>query len=204
VAKNDILTYEEAMQLFDYNPESGIITWKIDNHKARIGNIAGYLHSYGYIQIMVGHREYRAHRLAWLLMYKVWPSKNIDHINGIRDDNRIFNLRDVSQRENSCNRKEHREGKRPGYFYNQWEKRWDARIFYAHKLKRLGVYDTEDQAAHAYEVALQETLEGKEPGFYQPKNKYRFINRIPRNQKSNYGKLSHKPEIQQFYGRVEN
>ncbi len=50
-------------------------------------------------------KDYNAHRLAWLYMYGVWPEKLVDHINGRRDDNRIGNLRELSNTENQQNRR---------------------------------------------------------------------------------------------------
>lgn len=54
----------------------------------------------GYLCGGILGKKYRAHRIIWLLHYRKWPSEVIDHINGNTSDNRIVNLRDVSQAEN--------------------------------------------------------------------------------------------------------
>ena len=48
-------------------------------------------------------RQYLQHRVAWALHYGEWPASFIDHINHIRDDNRIHNLRVVTRAENNSN-----------------------------------------------------------------------------------------------------
>ena len=48
-------------------------------------------------------KAYRKHRVCWAIYHRAWPENQIDHINGDRSDNRIQNLRDVSNRENSIN-----------------------------------------------------------------------------------------------------
>ena len=56
--------------------------------------MAGSVHSTGYVRIGVDGGKYTAHCLAWLYTHGVWPSDQIDHINGNRSDNRIANLRE--------------------------------------------------------------------------------------------------------------
>lgn len=68
----------------------------------------------GYRYISFRGRHYYAHRLAWLIVKGEWPKNHIDHINGVKDDNRIANLRDVSSAENHRNMKIHRSGKTCG------------------------------------------------------------------------------------------
>jgi len=181
---SDILTYEQVREMFDYDEDTGILTWKIRYGYKHPGDEVGYM-EYGYKIHTTNKRDTGVHRLVWLWYYGKYPDQFIDHINGIKIDNRICNLRDVSQRENLHNKQRHREGKSLGVFFNQWEQRWDARIFFEHKQYRLGVYDTEELALSAYKVAQKEIEEGKAPGYYQPKNKYRFHVRVPKNQKSN-------------------
>jgi hypothetical protein len=186
VAKNDILTYEQVREMFDYDENTGILTWKIKHGHKHPGDEVGYM-EYGYKILTIDKKDFFVHRIVWLRHYGKYPDQFIDHINGIRDDNRICNLRDVSQRENMHNKQRHREGRSLGVFYNQWEKRWDARIFFEHKQYRLGVYDTEELALQAYKTAQEEIDQGMPPVYRQPKNKYRKNKRlIPTNQKTDY------------------
>lgn len=121
-------------QLLDYDPETGILTWKprpsdmFKNSDKRIcatwnsryaGKEAlGHIDANGY---KVGHvlgRGIKAHRAAWAIYYGSYPENQVDHINGERNDNRIENLRDVSQSQNQRNaglRIDNRSG-HPGIF----------------------------------------------------------------------------------------
>jgi hypothetical protein len=55
--------------------------------------LAGFKEVTGYWCIGLKRKQYKAHRLAWLMYYGEWPEKDIDHINCDRSDNRIENLR---------------------------------------------------------------------------------------------------------------
>ena len=88
---------EYILRNFSYDPDTGIIK-RLDRK-----NSNGSKDHYGYLIIKIKGKQFKAHRIAWLLYYKEYPSKNIDHINRIKDDNRIVNLRDVSQKENNLN-----------------------------------------------------------------------------------------------------
>lgn len=107
-AKESALTQERLKYLLHYNPESGIFTW-INKPAPRSNRIKpGYLAGCkkidsGYVVINVDGYSYRAHRLAWFYVHGVWPREKMDHINGIKDDNRIINLREASNCENGWN-----------------------------------------------------------------------------------------------------
>jgi len=58
----------------------------------------------GYLKFKVGQKIIKAHCIAWALHYGEWPKQEIDHINRVKNDNRIVNLRDVSHTENMRNR----------------------------------------------------------------------------------------------------
>jgi hypothetical protein len=72
---------------------------------AKAGNESGWMDNCGYFIIKLNRKTYKAHRIAWLLTYGSWPEDQIDHINGNGLDNRLENLRDVSNRENLRNKK---------------------------------------------------------------------------------------------------
>ena len=112
--KENKLTLERLHNLLDYNPKTGVFTYKVNssNNRKKKGDIAGYIpkcyHRIGnitYRRISIDYQSYAAHRLAWFYYYGVWPGNIIDHINNDNYDNSIANLRDVSHRINSLNRK---------------------------------------------------------------------------------------------------
>jgi hypothetical protein len=76
----------------------------------------------GYITIGFKYKHYLAHRLAFLYMTGQWPKEQLDHINGIRDDNKWANLREATPGQNSTNRvskgyTEHTRKGRVGLWY---------------------------------------------------------------------------------------
>lgn len=147
------ITQQQLADLFTYNPETGEFARKASMGKARAGVVAGSIHHTGYRRIKVMFREYKAHRLAWLYAYGAWPNGQIDHINGVRDDNRIANLRDVGGTENQHNRRGPSANNRAGYLgvsLCSKSGRYRATIKLDGKNKRLGLYDTAEQAHEAY------------------------------------------------------
>lgn len=102
-----MLNQEALKELLQYDPDTGIFTWiGYEGGKAVIGKRAGTIDSIqGYRIITFEGKRYSCARLAWLYVYGDWPKHSIDHINGIRDDNRIANLRDVSLTDNQRNRR---------------------------------------------------------------------------------------------------
>ena len=86
-----------------YDPETGEMKWLIDTCRAKAGDVITYASSNGYRQVQINNKKYYQHRLAWKMVYGQWPEKNIDHKNGDTLDNRIENLREVSQATNTRN-----------------------------------------------------------------------------------------------------
>ena len=100
-----MITQYRLKELLDYNPETWIFIWK------RTNAIAGHADKInGYVVIWIDKKKYRAHRLVWLYMYWKFPEQLIDHINGIKTDNRLVNLRDISNRDNLQNKARYRRG----------------------------------------------------------------------------------------------
>ncbi len=74
------VSLERAAALLDYNPETGIFTRKVKtNPRAMVGYVAGSPNSHGHLRIAIDGVQYYAHRIAWLMVYGVWPHMEIDH-----------------------------------------------------------------------------------------------------------------------------
>ena len=146
-----ILTQSRLRELFDYNPETGVFTWKVTvGARAQIGRIAGSP-SNGYRKIQINRTLYPEHRLAWLFVHGRWPDAEIDHINGIKNDNRIANLRDVSHTHNMQNQRSRAFRGVSGYMgVSPHGNSWRAKITVAGSVKHLGMYQTPLLAHEAY------------------------------------------------------
>lgn len=147
-----MLTQERLKELVSYNQETGVFTRKTTySNRYKCGNKIGWKTSHGYIFILVDNNEYYGHRLAWLYMTGEFPKGQIDHINGIRTDNRFSNLRNVSPSENMQNRRKAQSSNKLGFlgvFKNK--KRFSTQITVNHKTLHLGTFDTPDEAHRVY------------------------------------------------------
>jgi hypothetical protein len=136
-----------------YSPETGIFTWARSRPGVSAGSQAGCLSKHGYLLVKVGRKQYRAHRLAWLITHGEWPDAEIDHINGDRADNRICNLRPVDRSGNSQNRwKAHCNSShgRLGAAWNKQHQRWQSKIAANGARHHLGYFNSADEAHVAY------------------------------------------------------
>ena len=142
-------------ELFRYDPETGFIYW-IAKGKGKIKKKpAGSKLFSGYIGICIGSKRIQAHRIAWFLHYGQWPDKQIDHINGIRTDNRIVNLRLATNSENGKNHGKNKNNT-SGYQGVYWDKanvKWRAIIKFNNKSISLGRYVLFDDAVKAKKEA---------------------------------------------------
>lgn len=168
-----MLTQKYLKECLDYNPETGVFTWKerpLSHFSERkrwlawlsnfSGKTAGGKHCMGYWTICINNKPYLAHRLAWLYVFGSMPKDQIDHINWDRLDNRIANLREVSNQENHKN-KPAQKNNTSGVVGVCWDKsreKWCARIKVSGKTVNLGRFDKKSQAIIARKSA--ETIYG--------------------------------------------
>lgn len=153
--RDNVLTVDRLRELFHYDPDTGIFTRiKTSRNQAKPGVVAGYVQNNerrrGYVVIGIDNKTYSCHRLAWLYVNGVWPEKNIDHINGDKSDNRITNLRDVSQ---SVNVKNARKPRNEGILIGARKApngKWRAGITTDGKHAHLGTFSTMEEAHIAY------------------------------------------------------
>ncbi len=165
---SDLPSPELLRQLLSYDPESGILRWRYRRPEffktARDcaawntrfnGKVAGAPDGRGYIMLRILGRLCLAHRVAWAVTHGHWPKNEIDHINGVRDDNRIANLRDVTSSENKRNMRL-RPNNASGFNGVQWDEKrgkWRSRIFAEGSEKHLGRFETIEEAVAARKAA---------------------------------------------------
>lgn len=138
------MTKEQFLDYFIYDNLTGNLIWKNHwciNRKKFIGKIAGSYDSKGYRVVAIKRKNYKLHRVVWFLENGNWP-KQIDHISGIKNDNRIENLRIATNRENQINKQIHRNGKLPGCWFDKSRKKWRAEIIINNKKIYLGQFNT--------------------------------------------------------------
>lgn len=123
------ITQERAKQLFSYR--GGKLFWRIKtSSKTHIGNVVGSHNGHGYFQVNVDGNCYRLHRIIWLWHYGYFPENGVDHINRDKLDNRIENLREVSQicnLRNTNNPCDNKSGVK-GVIWEKTRKKWMAYI----------------------------------------------------------------------------
>jgi len=151
-----MITQAELKSYLSYDKETGIfIRIKTTSNRSKINSVAGNVRPDGYMEVKVAGNAYLQHRLAWLYEYGVWPSKMLDHINGVRNDNRIENLREVDFRENTYNskiRSDNKSGVRC-VSWNNRQKCWEVRMKVDNKLKYFGNYkDLQDAKAKSEQI----------------------------------------------------
>ena len=145
------MTREEKCKLaiqrgYTYNHETGLIY-------NRYGKITKWTRQ-GYICLsLVINKKTQvlsAHQFAWYCFYENCNTEQIDHINGVRTDNRICNLRPVTNQQNHWNRTAAK-----GYYWNKKINRWQSQIKINNKSIHLGLFNIEEQARNAYLTAKE-------------------------------------------------
>lgn len=167
-------TLQYLREALRYDPETGKLTWlarprsHFETENAYLtwitkhaGDEAGTVNSHGYTCLKLGNKRYAAHRIAFALYHSIelvdLPAE-LDHVNCLRTDNRIVNIRPATHAENGRNRTM-RSDNTTGYKGVSWNKRdqrFQARICVDQKLKHLGYFDTVEEAGAAYARAAKE------------------------------------------------
>lgn len=170
------ITAEELRSLVNYDPETGIFTWKVDRRMGRTGKgklvaaagkpMGDRTASHNYPQVNIRKNVYLLHRLAFLYMTGEWPKGHVDHKDGGRGNNSWENLRDVPQRVNNQNlrlaRVDSNLGVQGVYFdrHGKKIKRFRSCVTVDGTVHRLGYFSTPEEAHEAYVTAKRKLHEG--------------------------------------------
>ena len=152
------VTQDRLKLLYKYDPVTGIFT------SNKYSKPVGFSHR-GYLVVELWHngkeRKFRLHQLAWLYVHGSWPFPMIDHINQIKTDNRIENLREVNNSQNCQNKSIYKTKSglpRSGFKGVHWIKtqnKWRASIGHNGKLMHLGLFDDPEKAFFVYKQAAE-------------------------------------------------
>lgn len=148
--------------LIGYNPETGILTAKVNFNGRQAGSVIGSQTSGGYYSTQLFGKKYFVHRIAWLIHYGEWPAMNIDHINGVKTDNRIENLRLCSVSQNHFNKptqKNNTTGVK-GVCWSKRDKSYVASVQCNGKKYSAGYHKDIESAKNAV-MSLRERLAGE-------------------------------------------
>lgn len=148
------LTALRLRQLIRYDGEDGSFFRIVALKGGRVGVVNLSASGNGYTYISIDGCRYLAHRIAWLYVYGIWPVNDIDHINCVRTDNRIANLRDVERHVNNQNRagarSDNKSSGMTGVSWHVHSKKWRVRIWLKGKEYRVGLFDSPEDAHEAY------------------------------------------------------
>jgi hypothetical protein len=139
-------TVEEVRAALVYDKETGILRW------GEGGAEAGRLNEDGYVRIGMHWRQYPAHVLAVVIIKGYWPKNTVDHKNNVRSDNRWDNLREATQSQNVANSRlsSRNTSGFKGVSYVRQSGRWAAYIKVKGVARRIGEFDTPEEAHEAY------------------------------------------------------
>lgn len=167
MAKAD-LTAQRLRELLHYEPDTGIFTRKVRTaQRHQVGDRADFVvtsgGTKGYHRVTVDSVRYLAHRLAWFYVHGEWPVNDIDHWDTDRGNNRIKNLRDVTNQVNRENMRTPRKDNKSGFLgvvFHAPTCQWRARIQVDRKVKHIGLYPSAEEAHAAYLEAKRRMHKG--------------------------------------------
>jgi hypothetical protein len=151
------MNIDALKSLLRYDPETGLIYWIAKGGGMIKKKAAGTLLHSGYLGISIGPKRWQAHRVAWALHHGNWPKDQIDHINGVKTDNRICNLREATNSQNGKNlglSRANTSGVK-GVSFEKYTSRWKATIRVEGKSISLGRFGSIKDAVVARKNAEQ-------------------------------------------------
>jgi len=153
ISIEDCLTQEMLLKSHYYNPETGLFYKRLSLNKLKLTGTS----SNGYLVCRINATLYLVHRLAWLYMTGEWPKSEVDHIDGVKDNNAWNNLRAANRSNNMENQKRARVDNSTGLLGAICHgSKFKAKIQVKGQFHYLGTFDTSEEAHQAYIKAKRE------------------------------------------------
>lgn len=155
------MTQNELKNIVHYNKETGKFTW-LNCNRSTYNNteLKGSDDKDGYLTVKINQVRYRLHRLAWLYVYGEFPKHQLDHINHIKYDNRIDNLRNATNQQNQWHKPASKRNTTGAKGVIKRGNSFTAQMTINGKKKYLGSYKTVDEAKNAY-INMAKQLHGE-------------------------------------------
>lgn len=153
--KRDDRSKEYFCEILNYDPETGMVSWRSDRRNgAKAGDEVGHTavtDGIEYRSVCIDGVSRRVHRIIWIMFYGEWPKGTVDHRNGNGLDNRIENLRDVTEQQNQRNKKRCVKNKSgvTGVHWCERSHKWISQISDKEKRIYLGRFDDFSEAVSA-------------------------------------------------------
>lgn len=144
-----MLTVDRVRELLDYDPFTGVLTWRVSRQRVKKGSVAGASMRSGHLRVKLDGKDYLAHRIAWLHWYGKEPPPLLDHRDRQPANNAIANIRPATKAQNGQNRDA------SGVSFHEATKKWRAYITHNGVTAHLGVFQTMDAALSARRAAMQ-------------------------------------------------
>ena len=162
----------ELQKMFKHHEDGTVTRLTYEGSTAKIGDTVGCL-SNGYLKVRMDDKLYLLHKVLFQMHHGYTPHC-VDHADNNPLNNRIDNLREATLSQNSWNTR--KQSKKCSSIYkgvNQIKatSKWRAYICINYKQKHLGCFDTEEEAAQAYDIALL-SIEPEFGMFNFPKENY--------------------------------
>ena len=171
------LTQEYVRQHLDYSPETGELRWKVRKNGRTVGVAVGSSDTDNYTTTTIDRKIYLNHRIIWLWVYGYFPENQIDHINRVRSDNRLSNLREVSRicNQRNCGLDPRNKSGVKGVCWETRYGKWKSTINVDHKEKFLGRFEDFTEAV-AHRLAAEQCLDWA--GCDSNSSAYQYMKRV--------------------------
>jgi hypothetical protein len=143
---------QEILNEYFYYKDGKIYSKYLSTNR-KVDAEVGVKTKYGYLNVKFKKQTFYVHRIIWCLLNGNLNGMDVDHINNIRDDNRIENLRLVTRSQNNENlkvAKSNSKTKLLGASLKKGTNKYVAQIKHNDKYIHLGLFDTAEQAHKAY------------------------------------------------------
>lgn len=157
------MRYEDFAPFFEY--KDGQLIRKVSSKRSRAGDVVGHADKKGYLNVGHLRKYWKVHRIVYLLKHGHCP-QFIDHINGIKDDNRIENLReaDISTNHYNCKKYTNNKSGTKGVYWHSSNGLWAVKISVKTKAKHIGCFD-DLELAELVAMEARDKFHGKYANF---------------------------------------